>query len=496
MDLKTAVKNQEEEMIACLQQVIRFPSERQDAKADAPFGEPVRDCLLYVLKQAEKLGMKTCNVDNYMGWAEIGEGPEMVAILGHLDVVPAGEGWDRDPYSGDVENGNIYGRGTMDDKGPAVAALYAMKAIMDSGLPLKRRIRILFGTNEETGSADMAYYREHGGEIPVSGFTPDGEYPLINGEKGIINAVFTAALNAAETAGDGVCGAGEVLLRSISGGTAFNIVPGHAKAELSCSEETARRAMETVRAAEKDLEKEIAEDEEMKVACASLTEGGKSILSAEYHAETGTLTVLAEGKEAHASLPWKGVNAIGALLFALNRLPVAGEAAEKIRFLAGGIGLKGTGDGFGIALEDEISGRLSFNTGMIEGNGGEIKVFINYRYPVTRSYEECAPKLIGEMKENGFELTSEAHKASLYVDKNEEYVQKLLAVYHEFTGLPAEPMCIGGGTYAKAIPNTVAFGPIFPGDTVREHLPNEFWELDKLKLNMQIIAEAVYRLAN
>lgn len=97
MDLKTAVKNQEEEMIACLQQVIRFPSERQEAKADAPFGEPVRDCLLYVLKQAEKLGMKTCNVDNYMGWAEIGEGPEMVAILGHLDVVPAGEGWDRDP---------------------------------------------------------------------------------------------------------------------------------------------------------------------------------------------------------------------------------------------------------------------------------------------------------------------------------------------------------------------------------------------------------------
>lgn len=183
MELKESVARQKEALLKTLSEAIKIRSVQEEAKPGMPFGEGPAKCLDYMLKVCEDMGFRTKNVDNYMGWAEIGEGDEMVAILGHLDVVPEGKGWDKDPYSGEIDDTNVYGRGAMDDKGPAIAALYGMKAIVDAGLPLKRRIRILFGTNEETGAADMDYYLEKGGEVPVCGFTPDAEYPLINGEK-------------------------------------------------------------------------------------------------------------------------------------------------------------------------------------------------------------------------------------------------------------------------------------------------------------------------
>ena len=190
-----------------------------------------------MLGEAEKMGFKTQNVDNYMGWCEYGTGKEMVAVLGHLDVVPAGDGWDEDPFSGRVADGNVYGRGALDDKGPTTSALYALKALKESGLPLKRRIRILFGTNEETGSQDMVHYLEKGGEVPVCGFTPDGEYPVINGEKGIINVEYQV----------GYQQYGPLKLVKIHGGSAYNVVPALAVAELSCTPELGKQVIESFR---------------------------------------------------------------------------------------------------------------------------------------------------------------------------------------------------------------------------------------------------------
>ena len=162
------------ELIRDLQGCIRIPSVYQADDSSYPYGKPVHECLEFMLKCAADMGFRTHNMDNQVGWAEYGEGEEMVAVLGHLDVVPEGDGWTVAPYGGEVKDGRIFGRGTMDDKGPTVAALYALKAIKDSGVKLNRRIRILFGLNEETGSADMKYYASHGGEVPVMGFTPDG----------------------------------------------------------------------------------------------------------------------------------------------------------------------------------------------------------------------------------------------------------------------------------------------------------------------------------
>lgn len=458
MELTKWVDQNKKAMVETLQQAVRIKSVREDAKPGKPFGNGPAKCLDFMLEKAAAMGFRTENVDHYMGWCEYGEGPEMVAVLGHLDVVPEGDGWDRDPYSGDCDGTNVYGRGTMDDKGPTTATLYALKALKDSGVPLKRRIRILFGTNEETGSADMKHYLEKGGEIPVCGFTPDGEYPVINGEKGIINVTFSKKYTQD----------GPVILKSLKAGSAFNVVPALAEAMVACTPAEATRLLEEVVKPESKVQWEV------------VPEG---------------LKVVAQGVQAHAAHPEQGENAAGRLFKALNQLPFSGELKDALTFLADKIGLEVHGESLGICLEDADSGKLSFNVGVAEANETELTVKINYRYPVTKHYEDCAPKLDAAFAAAGFTKVSETHKKALYVDPRTPYIQTLLQVYGEMTDFQPGTLCIGGGTYAKAIPNIVAFGPIFPGDAVREHLPNEYWEIEKLVLNAHIYAEALYRLA-
>lgn len=219
--LKEHIRLHQEELVENLQKAIRFPSISEINDGEFPFGEQVHACLLYVLDLAEKMGFQTCNVDNRVGWCEYGDGEDMIAVLGHLDVVPAGDGWSVPPYEGKIIDRKIYGRGTMDDKGPTIAALYSLLALKESKLPLKKRVRIIFGLSEENGGYDIPYYVEHGGELPVMGFTPDGEYPVIHGEKGFIiehyKHEFANKMSARME--DGWC------LKSIQGGTTENIVP-------------------------------------------------------------------------------------------------------------------------------------------------------------------------------------------------------------------------------------------------------------------------------
>ena len=454
MDLNTLVLSKQGRLLACLQENLRIPSVEGAPEADAPYGTEVRRSLEHVLEAAAVMGFRTCNVDNHVGWCEYGEGDEMVAVLGHLDVVPAGDGWTHDPWDGEIQGDRIYGRGTMDDKGPSIAALFALEALRDSGLPLKRRIRVIFGCNEETGSKDLKYYLSHGGEIPVMGFTPDGEYPVINGEKGIINA--TCCRNYTQT--------GELRLVSISGGTASNVVPNYAKAELACSRELAERIAAT--APEK--------------ITFTVTDSG--------------LLVEATGENAHGSTPWLGENAIGRLVLALNAMPFEGEVAEILSFLSEKLGMDTLGKAAGIHLWDEPSGDMSLNWGVLKADASGMSLIINYRYPVTYSFADCGPAFQSLFESAGFTV-SQVYKDKLYIPEDSQLVQTLLKVYRDHTGLAGKPVCIGGGTYAKSLPNILAFGPIFPGDEVREHKPDEFIEIPKLMKNAQIIAGAMYEMA-
>ena len=455
MDLNERVLAMKPQLLTCLQENLQIPSVQGDAEDGAPYGIEVRRSLEHVLSIAEKLGFRTVNVDGHLGWCEYGEGEEMVAVLGHLDVVPAGDGWSFDPWGGEIRDDRIWGRGTMDDKGPSIAALFALAALRDSRLPIQRRIRLLFGCNEETGSADVKYYLAHGGEVPVMGLTPDGEYPVINGEKGIINVTYSKTYQQT----------GELKLLSIHGGTAPNVVPAAACAKLSCSRELAER---------------IAKLNAPKIRDTATDYG---------------VFVEAEGVSAHGSTPGLGENAIGRLMLALDTLPFLGEMADTIHFLAATLGMESNGKSAGIYLNDDVSGELTLNWGTLTADEKKMSMKINYRYPVTKTYEDCAPQFNEKFAAAGFTKDAEVHKAKLYIPEDSQLVQTLLKVYREHTGLEGAPKCIGGGTYAKMLPNTLAFGPIFPGDEVREHKPDEFIEIPKLIKNAQIIAAAMYEMA-
>lgn len=454
MDLNHLVMGKQEELLSCLQENLRIPSVEGTAVYGAPYGIEVRRSLDHVLATAEKLGFRTCNVDSHIGWCEYGEGDEMVAVLGHLDVVPAGDGWSFDPWGGEIRGDRIFGRGTMDDKGPSIAAMFALKALQESGLPIRRRIRILFGCNEETGAQDVKYYLDHGGEIPVMGFTPDAEFPCIHGEKGIINAHCSRSF----------VQSGELKLKYIQGGTAPNVVPNYAKAELVCRG---------------DLAKSIAATIIDKVTF-TLTDAG--------------VLVEAEGENAHGSTPWKGENAIGRLVLALNTLPFTGELADILRFLGEKLGMDTIGKATGIHLWDEPSGDLSLNWGSLNADESSLSLIVNYRYPVTFEFADCGPAFQALFEGFGFTV-NQVHKEKLYIPADSELVKTLLKVYKDHTGIDGKPVCIGGGTYAKCLPNILAFGPIFPGDEVREHKPDEFMEIPKLMKNAQIIASAMYEMA-
>lgn len=455
LDFRKAIEKNKEQFIADLQGCIRIPSVYTEDDSGYPYGQPVQDCLEYMLHTAGRLGFPVQNMDNHLGWCEYGEGEEMVAVLCHLDVVPEGEGWTVPPYEGLVADGRIYGRGTMDDKGPAMAALYGLQALRDSGLKISRRIRLMFGLNEETGSADMKYYLQHGGEVPVMGFTPDGEYPVINGEKGIATECFTRVLSQT----------GALKLLELQAGEAPNIVPAHAYARFICSREDAER---------------IAAMETEKIRCCILEDG---------------IRIEAEGVSAHGGTPWEGENAAGRLMLFLDRLPLEGDLKEAVHLLAEKIGMECYGVSLGIAMEDQVSGPLTVNMGVVQLDGDAMTVKLNYRYPVTRSFEDCGPTVEGAFAAGGFQISSLSHKGSLYMAPDSPLVSKLLDVYARCTGEVAEAKCIGGGTYAKMMPNTVAFGPIFPGDEVREHKPDEYMELERLTDNANILAQAMYELA-
>ena len=451
--LNEAVAALRPEMIAALQRLVRKPSVEAPELPGKPFGEAVDACYTEALTLCHELGFETTDLDRYIGWCEIGSGDEMVAVLGHLDVVPEGEGWHYPPYAAEIADNKLFGRGAIDDKGPVVASLFALKAIRDLGLPLQRRVRLIFGLNEETNDRDVFYYRDHGGEIPVLGFTPDGEYPLINGEKGILNESYAISLHQT----------GAWQLTAVHGGVAGNVVPDYACAELTAPAGASLPATEHI-------------------TCTKTANGWK---------------VEAEGVSAHGSHPEKGENAIGRLALYLNELPFEGDAKKALAFLAGKLGMDPYGELLlGHRLEDELSGPMSCNLGLIKGDAERLWVKLNYRYPVTKTVDDCEPAVKAAFEAAGWALDQSVHKMKLYYPESAPLVQALLGTYREATGDTAAPKCIGGGTYAKVLPNTVAFGPLFDGDPVTEHQPDEFIDLDRLVQNAQIIAQAVVKLAN
>lgn len=451
------------DLLETTQEILKIKSVKEAPETNMPFGRGIDACLNFSLDKAKEFGFRTKNVDHYAGFAEIGEGKEMLGVLVHLDVVPEGRDWDFDPFGGEISNGKIYGRGAIDNKGPAVAVLYAMKAIHDSGLPISKRIRLIFGTDEESGSACMDYYRRHE-ESPTLAFSPDADFPAIYGEMGIM--VFDFVADFSESLKDG-----GIRVTSITGGERPNMVPDYAEARL-----------ENFSAVDVILN-------------AYNLEFGSNI-SLEVFEDGKTAIVHANGISAHGSTPWKGRNAISDLLGFLNCLDLEiGDLTNFIRFYAAHIGYDLYGERIGCALEDSASGKLVFNVGVIALDTEGVHLTVNTRYPITENVDNVLGGINEVIAFWKIGLNLNEHLDPLYIPKNHPLVSTLMQVYQTYTGDFSDPITIGGGTYARAFKNAVAFGPFFPGTEESAHQKNEFYGVDDLILITKIFASAMYELA-
>ncbi len=445
-------------MIDTLQRLLRHRSVKSDATHKAPYGEAILETLEDALKIGGELGFRTVNVDNHAGYIEYGEGKEMLGILCHLDVVPEGTDWKHPPYAGIIDDNKIFGRGALDDKGPLVAALFAMKALKDEGFVPKKRIRLIMGTDEENGSNCIKHYLKHE-EKPTVAFSPDADFPVIHGEMGIVLAELKK--NFIDKTPDG-----GIHVVEVKGGTAPNMVPDYAVARVRSPY---------------DLTETVNLYETAKLEC---------------HQEGDITVIECHGVSAHGSTPEKGMNAISHLIRFLDILDLEiGDCSGFIRFIAHNIGLETNGESMKIAHKDYFN-ELVLNLGTIHITEDFGEMVINIRYPITYKEKKLKKTLDASIRGTGIELTNWVCSPPLFFKPDHPLVKTLMNIYKEYTGDDsAKPITIGGGTYARTMPNAVAFGALFPGQEDTMHQRNENIAIDDLVKITEIYTAAIYELS-
>ncbi|MGE1129049.1 dipeptidase PepV [Bacillus wiedmannii] len=458
------VAKRKDDLIRDTQQFLQIKSvwEEESAKEGAPFGEGVEKALSFMLHKGETEGFASKNLEGYAGHLEMGQGEELVGILCHVDVVPEGDGWTTPAYSADIRDGKIFARGAIDDKGPTMAAYYAMKIVKELGLPLSKRVRMILGTDEESNWKCVDHYFKNE-EMPTIGFAPDADFPIINAEKGISD------IQVVQSGSEEKKGTYELV--SFESGRRLNMVPDFAEAIITGEDVNALR---------------VAYEEYLQTA----KKIGEAIV------EGNTVTLQIKGISAHGSTPEKGENAGLLLANFLTTVALDGKGASFASFVIETFTGDILGEKAGISYKDDISGPLTVNVGRLsytKENGGNLG--LNVRYPVTTNFEEMITKLKGYVGTHGFAVADYSNSRSHHVDKDHVLIRTLQRVYEEQTGEKAELLAIGGGTYARSLKAGVAFGPLFPGKEELAHQKDEYIEIEDLLKATAIYAQAIHELA-
>ncbi len=441
-----------EEILRDLERLVAIPSVCTEPLPGKPFGESSADALACILDIAGELGLETDNTGNYAGDAHYGTGTEYIDVLTHVDVVPAGDGWDTPPFSLTERDGFLFGRGVADNKGPAIIALYCLKALKDAGVKGNYVLRTVFGAGEEIASDDLThYYSEH--PYPVMGFTPDCSYGICHSEKGILRVDFH----------DPMMPSG--CIRSFQAGLAVNAVPANAEAKLVCTQELHQKLLDT------------ADQEHFTVS-----------------RKDGVTTVTARGRAAHGAEPELGLNAASLLLRLLSQIFTREETGNLIAFLADCISMEYNGTLLGIAMKDEPSGPLTLNLGLVDIREGNASASIDIRYPVTKEKDPIMDAISAKADSYQLKATIANHDAPLYIPKDHPLIGLLQEAYQSVMNEPCNVFSTGGGTYARGTNNkTVAFGPVFPFEpSTNAHNCNEHLNLENFFLHAQICLEAMY----
>ncbi|MEE0434701.1 MAG: dipeptidase PepV [Peptococcaceae bacterium] len=445
-------------LLADLAPLIAIESVRDDdaATPEAPFGPGPAKALDYMLELARRDGFDAENIDHMAGVIRFGEGEKILGLLAHLDVVPATGEWLSPPFEATIRDGHLYGRGTSDDKGPAMACYYALKLVRDAGITPNMQIHLILGTDEESKWRCMDRYFATQ-PMPDMAFSPDADFPLINGEKGTIE------LPVHFLGGDG--GKDGTLL-TFEAGVRSNIVPEHASCTLNGD----------------NLDALL--DAWLATLQQSPAEGGAERL-------TNSLRLTCYGKSAHAMEPQVGLNAATTLAAFLTRYDF-GAANDFLHFLGSDLHEDFYGERLGVAHHDDIMGNVTVNPGIVHYDSHEGNIIINFRYPRGTNIDSIVSTLrtrYGACIKDPLS-TKDVH----YIPDDDPLVETLLDIYRDHTSEQARPQSIGGITYAHVIPRGVAFGMTMPGSDVVIHQPNESLVLADLEKATAIFADAIYRL--
>lgn len=437
MNFTNEYKKYEKEIIEHTMNLVRIPSVlKENEEVDGVkyrFGYNNKVALDYFLNLAKEMGFKTKNIENVCGEVEYGEGEEIFACLCHLDVVPADGNWTNPPYEPWIEDGKIFGRGTSDDKGPAVCSLYALKVLKDLNVKLTRRVKLIVGTDEETGSRGLERYLETQ-ENPTLGISPDADFPIIYGEKGITSF----EISGKNTSGITACG-----------GVRLNVVAPWVKFSSEADYSDFLNLPRT------------------------------KIINDEYYLE---------GKSAHAMEPNNGINAIKEFVTYMH-----GKINDKfINFIYDKLMNTRLKD-MGLNITDEEMGDLTMNIGLLEMKENS-KLGINMRYPRNLNFDYFYHEFSKQAKEYGLEVKVISNTKPHYVDPKSDFIQKLHESYKKYTNDDSPLKTIGGGTYARDIKNGVAFGVKFPNEPEMAHETNEYITIDSLMKAGTIITDAIYNV--
>jgi succinyl-diaminopimelate desuccinylase len=439
MKILEIVKKNQEEMIKDMQGLLRIDAtlEENPDSLESPFGEGIKESLNYVLELGRSFGFNVVNHKNIAGHIEYGKGEEIIGILCHVDTVPAVGKWKYPPFSATVEGNKLYSRGASDDKGPTISSLYALKALKDLNIKLNKRVRLIIGTDEETAWRGITDYFKHY-EMPEVGFSPDADYPVIYGEKGIMSIdVESNELS-------------DILFKA---GVRYNVVPDEASVKLA-----------------KDVKDEFNKYLEKFNLEGSVSE---------------KLTLI--GKTAHAMEPNGGINAIIKLVEFLKNH----SSNNLVKFIFD----KLTDTRFkkmGLNFSDPEMKDLTVNVAILEIKEKHGKLGLNLRYPINWDKDEFFKEFSKQASSYGLTAKIISNQNPHYVDKEDPLVKTLHNAYSHYSKDDVTPLLtIGGGTYARALKKGVAFGATFPGNVDVAHQPDEYINLDEIVLSTAIIAKAV-----
>lgn len=450
------------EMLEDIIELCKIDSAKGSYRPGKPYGQGCFEALHEALHIGECYGFSINNYDSYVGTIDLNDKEKQLDILAHLDIVPAGDGWTvTEPFEPLEKDGKLYGRGTADDKGPAIAALYAMRAVKELGIPVKKNVRLILGTDEECGSSDIEHYYSVEEEAPMT-FSPDASFPVINIEKGGLHGKFSAEFAKSEA-----------LPRMVSfkSGTKSNVVPSKAEALFEGLDGSDTEAFAHTLEAELGIRFDVT-------------------------SEDGYMKIEAFGENGHASTPWKGKNALTGLLALIEKLPLAecGQL-EKVKALNA---LMPHGDwlgkNLGIAMEDEISGQLTLAFSILEIGEESLSGEFDSRCPICSNVENTLKPAKENMKAHGIILSNDSMNPPHHVSGDSEFVQTLLRCYEMYTGNKGECVAIGGGTYVHHLKNGVAFGASMPETENRMHGPDEFAVIDELLTSAKIFAQVIVEL--